>query len=190
MSEHKVYALEGIDGSGKTISGQLVAEKTGGKYLYCMDGNPLKRWRKNFDTMPNELRFAYYLAVPLINYRRIEKMRTSTDVFLDRSLASTIAYHRAYGLSEKWFKLIPSWLYEQVDTMLYFFVDETERINRINNRAVLPDTMTVSDRKSFEYSSRIDEAYRKVYTDRTILVDTGNKTPDEVAEFVITKIKS
>lgn len=189
MGEHSVYALEGIDGSGKTLSGQLVAEKTGGQYLYCMDGNPLRRWRKNFDTMPNELRFIYYLAVPILNYQRIERMRLSADVFLDRSVASTIAYHRAYGLPEAWFRLIPGWLYDQVDKMFYFYVEEEERIRRITHRSVTSETMTASDQKSFEYSKKIDSAYRQVYTDRTILVDTGKRTPEEVAEYVISQIK-
>lgn len=190
MSEHRVFALEGIDGSGKTIVGQLVAEKTGGRYFYNMDNHPLKRVRPIFDTASTEVRFLYYLAIPLVNYVRVEKMRKNSDVFFDRTIASTVAYHKAYGLSDRWFSLIPSFLYDQIDTMLYFSVREEERIRRMNSRKVTKDTMTASDQKSFEYSKLIDSAYRAFLPEKTLIIETDNKTPEEVALDVINKINA
>lgn len=104
---------------------------------------------------------------------------------IDRSIASTIAYHRAYGLARPWFNLIPKFLLNQVDMMLYFTASEDERIRRIFNRAVTADTMTESDKKSLVFAQKIDEAYRIVYQDRTLFVNTDGRTPEEVATDVI-----
>ena len=185
IERHRVFGLEGIDGSGKTTAGKIIAERTGGRYFYCTDGNPLKPFRKRFDTTPIPIRFLYYVAIPLANYRRVERMRQESDVFIDRSVASTVAYHRAYGLANPWFNLIPKFLLNQVDMMLYFTASEDERIRRIFNRAVTADTMTESDKKSLVFAKKIDDAYRAVYPDRTLLVDTDEKTPEEVAVGVI-----
>jgi len=66
--ENRVIALEGLDGTGKSTSGKLLAAQTSARYLYCMDGNRFRPYRKRFDTAPTPVRFLYYLVVPLDNY--------------------------------------------------------------------------------------------------------------------------
>lgn len=190
MRENRVIALEGIDGSGKTTTGKMVAEQTGTRYLYCMDGNPLRRLRRAFDTKPTVVRFLYYLAVPLANYRRVEELRRASDVMVDRTIASTIAYHRAYGLPEKWLRIVPQFLMDQVDTMLYFYVSEEDRLKRVQERQVEAETMTESDKRSLVLGGLIDQEYRKIFPDRTIVVDCGVKTKQEVTDLVIERLYS
>jgi thymidylate kinase len=188
MLEHKIRALEGIDASGKSTAGKLVAAQTGSRYFYCMEGNPLAPHRKKFDTAPVPIRFLFYLAVPLINYPRLELMRQHSDVYLDRSVASTIAYHKAYGLADAWFKLIPPMLYDQLDRVIYFSVSEDERRRRMSSRSIDNNTMTVSDSKSFEFAAKIDQAYRGIFQNKTLFVETDGKKPQEVASEVITRL--
>ncbi len=188
MIEHHVYALEGADGSGKTSTGKIVAAENGGRYFYCMEGNPLAPYRKKFDTAPLPVRFLYYVAVPLLNYSKLEKMREESDVFLDRSVASTYAYHKAYGLPDYWLNLIPSKLWDQISKMIYFTVSEEERIRRLTGRALSEDVMTESDKKSLLFRQQIDQAYRSILQDRTIVADTTNQRPELVAKSVLEQL--
>lgn len=188
MKEHIVVGLEGIDGSGKSTAGKLIAAETGARYFYCMDGNPLTPHRKRFDTMPTPIRYLYYVGVPLLNYSKVEKWRQKSDVLIDRSVASTLAYHKAYGLPDYWFKLIPPFLLNQVDLMMYFEASEEERKRRVLGRAITTETMTVSDQKSFEFAGKIDAAYRTIFTDRTIFISTDDKSPEEVTKEAIARL--
>lgn len=186
--EHRVFGLEGMDGSGKTTVGKMVAEQTGGQYLYCMDGNPLKPYRNLFDQQRPEIRFLYYVAIPLVNYLRIEDLRKSSDVFLDRTVASTIAYHLAYGVSRKWIKLIPHQLLKQIDTMLYFTVSESERRRRLLQRQTTDSVLTHNDLKSLELDRQIDTEYRKVFPEKTTIIPTDDKDPSKITKEVIERI--
>ena len=148
MSDHernRVFALEGLDGVGKTTVGKLLAEQTGGQYLYFMDHNKMKPFRQRFDGAPTPIRFLYYLTATIDAYFQAEKLKQSSDVFVDRTVASLIAYHRAYSLSERWFWLIPHKLVSQIDTMIYFTMSEENRIARLQSRP-----LTIGDKSSLE----------------------------------------
>lgn len=179
---NKVFALEGLDGTGKTTAGKLLAEQTGNQYVYCMDGNRLRRFRERFDTAPTPVRFLYYVAVPLDNYRRIERRRKVSDVYVDRTVAASIAYHKAYGLQEGWIKLVPPFLMRQIDAMLYFTIGEDERVRRMKERQITPGMTTASDDRSLLLSRKIDSAYRNVFSDRTLEIRTDNKNPQQVVD--------
>lgn len=188
MERNRVFALEGLDGVGKSTTGKILAEQTGNKYLYCMDGNRLRCLRKRFDTAPTPIRFLYYLAVPLDNYSRIERLRKNSDVFVDRTIASSIAYHRAYGLSESWLRLVPDFIMRQIDLMIYLTLSEETRRQRMKARSVTPETMTKSDEKSLLLVSSIDEAYKSVFPDKTLILPTDYKTPQQVVDKLKAKI--
>ncbi len=186
--ENKIFGLEGIDGTGKTTAGKLIAQQIGGRYFYCMEGHPLAPYRKKFDTAPVPVRFLYYLAIPWVNYSKLEKMREEGPVCEDRTIWSTIAYHKAYGLPDFWFNLIPSKLRNQIDTTIYFTATEEERKRRVLGRVVDDNTMTESDRKSFEFAARIDAAYRDVLPKNSLIVDTTGKRPESVTREVVSRL--
>lgn len=189
MSEHVVRALEGIDGSGKTDSGKIIASEVGGRYFYFSDGNPLIHMRSRFDNLPTLSRFLFYIAMPMLNYQRIENMRENSDVFVDRTIYSTIAYHLAYGLNPKWKKAIPSKLLKQFDGgMVYFTVSEEERRKRLGLRYANNGIMTVSDQKSLQLGPVLDREYRKLFDERTVEIVTDGKTQQEVASEAIERL--
>ena len=175
-----VYALESLDGVGKTTAGKLLAAQTGSIYLYCMDGNPLRPYRRFFDTLPTPLRFIYYLGVSIGTHANAQRIRSTADVYIDRSIASTIAYHKAYGLSDAWLNLIPRALMDQIDLMFYFTVNEEIRRQRILDRASREKVLTLSDRKSFLFGDIIDYEYRRIFPAKTLIIPTDGKTPPQV----------
>lgn len=189
MSEYAVRALEGVDGSGKTDSGKIIAREIGGRYFYFSDGNPLRHLRSKFDKLPTLSRFLFYIAMPMLNYQRIENMRASADVFVDRTIYSTIAYHLAYGLDPKWKGVIPARLLKQFDGgMIYFSVNEEERRKRLGLRQANSGIMTISDQRSLQLGPVLDKEYRKLFDERTIEIVTDGKTQLAVAREAIERL--
>lgn len=184
MEAHRVFALEGLDGVGKTTTGKMLADQTDGIYLYCMDGNSMKPYRKIFDTTPIPLRFLYYLAVSFNTYQRAEELRQSGDVFIDRAIASTVTYHKAFGLHNSWLHLIPQCIPNQIDTMVYLTATDVERKRRMGNRSITAQTMTFSDDKSLVVGKQIDQEYRIICPDKTLIVCTDNKSPQSVVNEI------
>lgn len=179
-----IYVLESLDGVGKTTVGRLLAMQTDSVYLYCMDGNPLRPYRRFFDELPTPLRFLYYLGVSINASANAEKLRATTDVYIDRSIVSTIAYHKAYGLPDIWFNLIPRSLMDQIDIMFYFTVNEETRRQRITERQRLKGILNPSDQKSLLLSGKIDDEYRRVFPAKTLIIPTDDKTPQQVVREV------
>lgn len=125
----------------------------------------------------------------MLNYQRIENMRASSDVFVDRTIYSTIAYHLAYGLDTRWKKVIPSKLLKQFDGgMIYFSVSEEERRKRLGLRHANNGIMTVSDHKSLQLGLALDKEYRKLFDERTVEIVTDGKTQQEVAREAIERL--
>lgn len=186
MERNRVFAVEGLDGTGKTTAAKLIAEETSSQYYYCSDRNSLKAFRKRFDNAPSSLRFMYYTAFALDTYFRAESMRNNSDVYVDRTVLATIAYHKAMGLSNGWFKLVPKFMINQIDMMLYFTADENTRTQLLNQRAeALGTPMTRSDSASLNLALRIDDEFRKIIPERTLIVPSLSMTnPRLVVDFV------
>lgn len=185
MELGRVYTLEGLDGVGKTASGKLLAIQTNSAYHYCMDHNPLRLYRRFFDQSPIPVRFLYYLGVSIDTYRKAERLRTLSDVYIDRSIASTIAYHKAYGLSDRWFNLVPKALTEQINLMIYFTVSEDTRRQRVLDRTGAGhQDLNYADQKSLLHGKRVDAEYRKIFPTKTLIISTEGKNPLQVAEEI------
>lgn len=115
-------------------------------------------------------------------------MRQESDVYVDRTIFSTIAYHRAYGLPDFWINVVPSRIIDQYSGMIYFSVNEEERKRRLMSRYAQGGTMTVSDKKSFDLGVVLEREYRRLFDKNTIEVSTNNKTQQQVAKEAIESI--
>lgn len=184
VTRHKVYAGEGLDGVGKTTALKLLAEQTGGRYLYCTDGYPLKRWRSKFDGAPMEISYLYYLTLNMFNYFRIEGMRKEGNVFVDRTALSTVAVHKAMGLNPAWLKFMPQAFLNQYDWMLYFTLSEEERRRRIGAREKSVGILSRGDQKSLELANQIDREFLAIFPGKTLVIATDNKTPQEIVDIL------
>lgn len=185
MERKKVFAVEGLDGTGKTTAAKMLAEETESKYYYWMDKNRLKHFRKLLDNAPDNLRFLYYTAAAIDTYFRTEELREDADVFVDRTMLSTIAYHKALGVSDAWLSIIPQFTINQIDTLIYFTASEETRAQRMRDRELSGDqNMTEADKKSLIIGRRVDQEFRAIIPDRTLIVETDDKSPQEVVNFV------
>lgn len=185
MEKHRVFAIEGLDGTGKTTAGKMLAEQTEASYYYWMDKNRLKHFRKFLDNAPVNLRFLYYTAAAIDTYFHVEGLREDADVFVDRTMLSTIAYHKALGVSDAWISLIPQCTIDQIDTLIYFTAEEETRVKRMTDRESSGvQNMTEADKKSLLIGRRVDQEFRAIIPDRTLIVSTDDKSPQEVVNFV------
>jgi thymidylate kinase len=161
----------------------MLAKDTESQYYYWMEKNKLKSLRERFDNSPPLFRFMYYTFAALDTHQKAEKIREHSDVFVDRTMASTIAYHRALGLSDLWISMIPKFTIENIDKILYFTASDETRLDRMQQREGSGERlMTPADHQSLAIGKRIDEEYRRILPDRTIVISTDDKTPEMVVE--------
>lgn len=175
----------GLDLSGKTTTLLNLAAETGAQYTYCMDDNPLDRWRKHLDNSPIMMRYLYYLAVPLLNYRKLEKLREKGTVLLDQSVYSTIAYHLAYGLDPRYIDLVPNRLLDQVDALVFLTAPKDVRQSRLEERkSNNGGKISKSDLQSIDIGERVESHYLAIRPEQTLVVSTHDKSQDEVVEVI------
>lgn len=125
--------LEGIDGSGKTTMGKILASKIGGVFYQT----PSSFWRKHRSIVENShclIRFLFYLSATIYSSIEIRILLKKTPVVCDRYIYSTWAHHYAYGL-----KILKKISYKYLpitkpDKVIYLYVDLKEREKRIKQR--------------------------------------------------------
>lgn len=183
-SEHNIYAIEGLDGTGKTTVAKLLASETGGIYYCWKDSNWTRHIKGIFERTPSITRFFYYVLTASETHLRAEKLRTKSHVFLDRSMLATIVYHRAMGVPESWTNLIPSFAINQITRVIYFTSDDQTRYQRMTNRATEGYEPDYNDHKSLDLSEELDRMYRSIAPEKTIVIDTTSKSPSQIVTEV------
>lgn len=185
MEKNMVFGLEGLDGTGKTTVGKILAEETGWRYVYFTDHSKLAPLRRYFEHAPIKIRFLYYVGASIENYLYVEEIRKVDDVYLDRTIFSTIAYHRAYGVPKSWTSFIPKFLQGQFNRIIFFEVSDDERRKRLGERNAISDVSTQqSDNKSITLAARINKEYHMILPQGTIFVNTDSKTPRQVVDEI------
>lgn len=184
MEHYRIFACEGLDGTGKTTYAKLLAQQTGSAYLNWTDNNPLARFRKQADRLHPALRFTFYTALSFGTHKEAQKNQLAGDVYVDRTILSTIAYHKALGVSDAWMALIPHALLDQIDQMLYFTAAEDTRLERMQKRLGEGKALSTVDAKSLLIGRKVDEAYRTIMPHKTLVVATDDKKPQEVVDEV------
>lgn len=179
-----IYALEGLDGVGKTSVGKQLAKETGGTYLYCTDGSRLKCFRKHFDGQAIPIRFIYYYMLSLETRSKALMLAKNTDVFIDRYLPSTVTYHRALGLNAKWFSLVPNCLWDEISAMIYIQIYEEERIRRLGSR----NSQSKSDKISIDLANKLETEYMRILPKRTLIIQNDGRTIDATVQELKARI--
>lgn len=173
----RVIACEGLDMAGKTTVSKQLAEVTGSRYHYFTDNNPLAKYRKRVNKLPPIPKFLYYMACAVDTYKQAEEFRQDGDVYLDRTIASTIAYHLRLGVPDWMIALVPRQLLNQLDAMLYFTCSEQTRSDRA---ALRGKELQPQDIASFSIARQVDRNYRELMPERTIVVPTDVKAPAQI----------
>lgn len=187
MERYRVFAVEGLDATGKTTVSKMLAEEVGAHYQYYLpnDPNGLRRWKDRFDKALPTARFVFFTAAAIEADYTTQELRKTGDVYVDRTILSTIAYHSALGVPDCWFSLIPTRLIDNIDQVLYFTASENTRIARMQYRQdVQGFTTTASDHASLPLSQKVDEIYRSLTPDRTLVISTDDRTPGEIVSYL------
>lgn len=185
--EHRVFACEGLDGTGKTTVVKEVARQSRSTY-HIWSENHLARFRSFADKLPVGGRFLFYVAIGLETYRFAEEARVQSDVFLDRTMVATRAYHLALGVPPSWMSLIPQRTFDQFDQMFYFTVEEKIRLARMQSRLAPGTTLSYNDGKSIELARSIDLYFRNTMPAKTTIIDTSYQSPAQLVDSLYKRI--
>lgn len=180
----RIIAVEGRDGAGKSTTAKIVAGNHDA-HLYLWKDGRLSKMSKRFDHVSPFVRFMYFVGVATETAVRAEILSRKSDVFLDRTMVATIAYHRAMDVPETWMRIIPRFTLSQLEALLYFTADDCVRQDRLVSREKETGVaMNPNDKASLLLSDKIDTAYRSVIPNRTHVIDTSLITPDQAASQV------
>lgn len=186
MNNERLFAIEGLDGVGKSTVVNNFDEK--GYQTLTTPTELFKRVRPLFEERDIRIRFFYYLFGVMHAGYQAHRLQEHNDVILDRYLLTTLAAHEAMGLPQKWLtmcKPILKQIQKPKDTFL-ITCDEEERMRRLLARGANP-----VDLKNFEINGQIMEGYFK-WSDnlghRLTVVDSTNLNPTEVTNFIESKI--
>jgi|SRR3989344_221217 len=187
MERGTLYGIEGLDGTGKTTVAKQLALDTNLEYLYFLDNNRLKAFRTHFDKAPVPSRFLYYLLAAIECDKQVDGRLQYGNIILDRTIYSTIAYHKALGLNSAFIKLIPRKMLDRYSKILYLTADNTTRQARITNRR-LDSKANKSDDVSFVFDRSIDREYRLAAKNKLLEFQTSNMSVSEVVNEIRIKL--
>lgn len=182
-----LYVIEGIDGSGKSSVGPLVANKIGAAFHEYPKA--FKPGIQSVDDLASpEARFMFYMGYNLQTYHDVSQILNLKPVICVRYLYSTIVYHIVKGVDKKFIydivKRVPLLRPQQV-----FFLDVRDKniqMNRMSERGILSEDLRVIEKT---------EAIRATYLEHlkfmpnATYIDTSNMTMSQVVEDIISKIQ-
>lgn len=186
MSNERFFAIEGLDGVGKST----LVDRLRGKDFTVLSTPPdlFKKIRAVFEHTDVNLRFLYYLFGVMYVGKQARQAPTDHWVVSDRYLLTTLSAHEAMGMSQKWLSLLEPFIKTIEKPRITFLVtcNEDERIRRLLARG-----MNDLDEKNTKISNQIMSGYFK-WSDtlgyQLIVVDTTN-IPPEIAVQAIEKFR-
>jgi dTMP kinase len=174
--------LEGADGTGKSTVAKALATALGGEYI-ATPPPPLSSVREQIDqTASVDVRFLYYLAGVLHASDIARKVRRSKPVVCDRYLASTIAYHKALGLS--WNLAAEDIPFLNPDITFQLTVeDEAVRLRRLSSRNGTSKSDLLFQDPAL--ARKLGEQYQKFEMTK---LDTTSLHANEVVEIALARV--
>jgi dTMP kinase len=173
----KLIVFEGCDGSGKSSCAIELAKQINGVY-YKTPPQIFENLRESIEkTKDYNLRFYYYLSGTIYAANEIITLLNYNHVVCDRYIYSTIAYHRALGVS------ITDGLEKTVTQPDYAFclqAKEEEIIKRIGQRKNLSAFDT-----AFDFQKKVYQEFKKFPLE---FFDTTNLNVFESVERLLKKI--
>lgn len=182
MRNERFFAIEGLDGVGKSTVANTLGER--GYKVLTTPTDLFKKIRPIFENTDTRIRFYYYLFGVIHAGIQAHGLQGDMDVVSDRYLLTTLAAHEAMGLSNAWIRMsrpLLKVIEKPKDTFL-ITCDEEERMRRLLDRGA-----NAVDIKNLGINGVIMEGYFKWADNlghRLTLIDSTHLTPEEVASEI------
>ncbi len=184
MNKKKFYAIEGLDGVGKTTLINNLNKK--GFITYKTPPKLYENTRKELHNL-KEASLFYYLSS--LSYTLEVEAKNSNNFILDRYIFSTITQYISNttksvtdfkNLFKMFFQLIP------LPNITFFIeLDYETRMKRINNRLASEKTL---DNKNKKYNDFWIQAIKEYNFSNKVILD-GTKTEDELVIEVLSYLE-
>lgn len=174
--------IEGLDGVGKTTCGKLLALQCSAHYT-ATPMHPFTLICKEVDEIEDlNSRFHFFLSAVVSASAVIKRLLTTQTVICDRYIFTTLAYHRAMGVSTTHldFKNLPI-----VFPTYTFLLSASEEVR---HQRLLKRRLSLWDKKFLDPSlvSRLKNEFQRF---DTLNVDTTDRSPEEVVGVLLSKIR-
>lgn len=183
---YPLFVIEGVDGSGKSSLGPIVAKRINGNFHeYPMAFKPALNIID--EGASSSARFMFYMAYNMQTSEDISNFIFKNPVVCVRYIYSTIVYHIVKGVSEKMIfevaEKVPLIRPERV-----FFLDVSDKkiqMERINQRGISNEDIRV-----LEQMELIRKTYLKLsdIMPNFTYIDTSYLSKEEVVSKIVKKI--
>lgn len=183
-SSKYLITIDGVDGTGKSTIGKLLASQLGFTYATT----PLPQYaqlRKLIDENPEDVfsRFLFYYSATYHSVRYLLENTDAPGLVLDRYILSTRYYHEillGYSL-EPFFRMVP---FPVPDASIIVTASPAVLLQRLSNRSQLNYI-----EKRIDLLEQIQKKFME--SDNTIIVmNNGEKQPEEIVSGIIQKIEN
>jgi thymidylate kinase len=189
----RLIVIEGMDGVGKTTAAQGLLHALGKRaQLFYSLPPEFKAVRSVYDQMEEYEKRQFYLLGGILTVMKAYQTPGIDYCILDRSYATTVAYHRGNlvfeGQSQDRSTLI-QWLPAlKPDWYFYLVCSEKERRQRLENRTLSLTTEEQRLEESKPMRDEIDWSYRN-FQGFTNIVDVDLLIPSKVVKILLEQIR-
>lgn len=178
-----LYAIEGLDGSGKSSVINLLREDN--EVVFKTPPMDIERYREEFDKKTIEERFDFYMAgVAMVSAGAI--IYPAKRVFCDRYVLTTLSAHEAMGKKIGTFDILLAKTVLSPKKTFLLTVSEEKRMDRLEKRGA-----NATDVANNSINDKILLGYRKwakKLGHDLVEIDTSDLTIEQVKNLILSNI--
>lgn len=191
-------AVYGIDGTGKTSTVKSLCTALDNLGQPAIDYNEHKKGISNptdqikgkeLKAQTADVQLSIYLASLLFHTQEINRLTNEQIVVKDRYIDDVYAHHAHLGASTQLLSYVQSAPIRKPDLRVVLNLPEEIRLERLARR----ETATSQDMEKAIAGSRLyfmQQYYLRSTDENTLIIDTSQKSLEQVTESIITQLQS